>query len=298
MPEIREYRLNDGMMSARVWSNPGAPILVFAHANGFCASAYDQMLTPLADRFDIVAPDLRGHGRTRLPADPDTHRSWDIHAADLRALYAQLPGCPAILSGHSMGAVSTLLAAAQMEANPVLALVEPVIPPLSFNLVARWPGHNPLKGRFGLAKQARRRANGWPDRAAAAQRYRRHKAFASWAPGVLEDYLADGLAEDENGVHLACDPQWEAANYEAQGHDYLRAARIVSSHVHVLKAQTGSTVFNQAGLKRRGVSVERIDGVSHLVPMEAPLRVAEWIAGIAAQAGGAAARSAAGSPQT
>jgi pimeloyl-ACP methyl ester carboxylesterase len=92
MPEIREYRLNDGMMSARVWSNPGAPILVFAHANGFCASANDQMLTPLADRFDIVAPDLRGHGRTRLPADPDTHRSWDIHAADLCALYAQLPG--------------------------------------------------------------------------------------------------------------------------------------------------------------------------------------------------------------
>ena len=298
MPETLEYHLYDGMMSARVWSNPGAPILVFAHANGFCASAYDQMLTPLAGRFEIVAPDLRGHGRTRLPADPETHRSWDIHAADLRALYAQLPHSPAILSGHSMGAVSTLLAAAKMEARPVLALIEPVILPLSFNLVARWPGHNPLKGRFGLAKQARRRANGWPDRAAAAARYRRHKAFASWAPGVLEDYLADGLIEDEDGVHLACDPQWEAANYEAQGHDYLRAARVVADRVHVLKAQTGSTVVNQSGLKRRGVSVERINGVSHLVPMEAPQRVAGWIDGIAVQAGIAVPRSAAGLPQT
>ena len=284
LPEYRDYRLSDGVLSARVWSNPGAPLLVFAHANGFCARAYDHLLTPLADRFEIVAPDLRGHGRSRLPADPDSHRNWKVYAADLQALYAQLPQSPAILSGHSMGAVSTLLAAAQMQASPVLALVEPVILPLSFNLIARWPGHNLLKGRFGLAKQARRRANGWPDRAAAAERYSRHKAFASWAPGVLEDYLADGLVEDETGVHLACDPQWEAANYEAQGHDFLRAARIVGARAHVLRAANGSTVVNQAGLKRRGVSVERIEGVSHLAPMEAPERVAAWIAGIAAAA--------------
>lgn len=285
LPEYRDYPLADGVMSARVWPNPGAPVLVFVHANGFCASAYDRVLTSLASRFEVVAPDLRGHGRTRLPADPDSHRSWDVHAADLKALYAQLPVAPALLSGHSMGAVSTLLAAASLEDfNPVLALVEPVILPLSFNLVARWPGHNFLKGNFSLAKQARRRANGWPDRAAAAERYCRHKAFASWAPGVLEDYLADGLAEDENGVHLACDPQWEAANYEAQGHDFLRAARIVGRRAHVLKAEFGSTVVNQAGLKRRGVSIEQIDGVSHLVPMEAPERVAAWISGVAERA--------------
>ena len=283
MPDIREYALSDGVLSARVWPNPGAPVLVFAHANGFCASAYDRLLTPLAAHFEIVAPDLRGHGRTRLPADPHAHRSWDVYAADLRALYAQLPQPPAILSGHSMGAVSTLLAAVRMPTNPVLALVEPVILPLLFNLVARWPGHNLLKGRFGTANQARRRANGWSDRAAATQRYSRHKAFAAWAPGVLEDYLADGLADDEHGVRLACDPQWEAANYEAQGHDFLRAARIVGARAHVLKAATASTVVNQAGLKRRGVSVERIEGVSHLAPMEAPERVAAWIAGVAEQ---------------
>lgn len=281
LPAYRDYALSDGVLSARIWPNPGAPLLVFAHANGFCARAYDRMLTPLADHFEIIAPDLRGHGRTRLPAEPQTHRSWDIYAADLQALYAQLPQAPAILSGHSMGAVSTLLAAANMPGSPVLALVEPVILPLSFNLMARWPWHHLLKGRFGLAKQARRRANGWPDRAAATERYRRHKAFASWAPGVLEDYLADGLAEDGTGVHLACDPQWEAANYEAQAHDFLRAARRSGDRTHVLKAARGSTVVNSSALLRRGVSIEQLDGVSHLAPMEAPERVAAWIAGVA-----------------
>ncbi len=288
VPDYHDYPLSDGILSARVWPNPGAPLLVFAHATGFCASAYDRMLGPLSDRFEIVAPDLRGHGRTSLPADPATHRSWDIYASDLLALLAQLPARPQLMAGHSMGAVCALLAASRMELAPepapVLALIEPVVMPLSVSLAARWPWPNLMKGRVGLAGSARRRANHWADRAAALERYSRHRAFARWAPGVLEDYLVDGLAEDENGVRLACDPQWEAAIYEAQGHDVLRAARRVGDRAHVLKVAHGSTVLNSAGLKRRGLSIERMEGVGHLAPMEAPDRVAGWISGIAAMA--------------
>ncbi|WP_339747085.1 alpha/beta hydrolase [uncultured Maricaulis sp.] len=287
-PELRSYRLDLGVISARVWPNPGAPLLIFAQATGFCASAYDRMLAPLSDRFEIVAPDLRGHGRTSLPADPAKHRSWDIYASDLLALCAQLPEPPQLMAGHSMGAICVLLAASEMQTAPVLALVEPVVMPLGVNLAARWPWGNLMKGRVGLAGKARRRANGWPDRAAALERYSRHRAFAAWAPGVLEDYLADGLAEDESGVHLACDPQWEAAVYEAQGHDVLRAARQVGGRAHVLKAEHGSTVLNPVGLTRRGISIERIEGVTHLAPMEAPQRVTAWISRIAGLAGGSA----------
>lgn len=273
--------MGQGDVSARIWPNAGAPILVFAHATGFCASAYDQMLKPLAERFEIIAPDLRGHGRTSLPADPDTHRSWDVYADDLLALCAQLPAPPQMMAGHSMGAVSVLLAASRLSSSPVLALVEPVVMPLSVSLAARWPWPNLMKGRVGLAGAARRRANSWPDRAAALERYGRHKAFARWAPGVLEDYLADGLADHENGVRLACDPQWEAANYEAQGHDALRAARRVGARAHVFKAAQGSTVLDQTGLRRRGLSIDQFEGIGHLAPMEAPDRVMAWIADIA-----------------
>lgn len=280
-PELRSYRVDRGAISVRFWRNPGAPLLVFAHATGFCASAYDQMLGPLSDRFEIVAPDLRGHGRTSLPADPATHRSWDVYASDLLALCAQLPARPQLMAGHSMGAVCVLLAASRMTQAPVLALVEPVVMPFGISLAARWPWPNLMKGRVELADRARRRADRWPDRAAALERYSRHKAFAAWAPGVLEDYLADGLAEDGSGVYLACDPQWEAAIYEAHGHDILRAARRVGDRAHVLKVAHDSTVLNQAGLSRRGFSIDQIEGVGHLAPMEAPVRVAAWISGIA-----------------
>ena len=287
----RCWPLSDGEMAGWVWPNPGAPVLIFAHANGFCASAYRRVLAPLADRFEIVAPDLRGHGRTRLPADPDTHRSWDVYARDMAALIAQLPAPPAAMAGHSMGAVTTLLTASRLieggaaaMPRPRLALIEPVILPRP----VYWLAHTPLsplnRDRMPIARQARRRRNGWPDRAAAATRYGNHPTFRRWGEGVLADYLLDGLSDRTDGtVGLACDPMWEAANYESQGHDIARALRRAGPGALALKAEHASTVMRPAALERAGVTLTRMPGVGHLAPMEAPDRVSEWLSGALAE---------------
>jgi alkanesulfonate monooxygenase SsuD/methylene tetrahydromethanopterin reductase-like flavin-dependent oxidoreductase (luciferase family) len=47
--------------------------------------------------------------------------------------------------------------------------------------------------------------------------------------------------------------------------------------VRVFKAAHGSTLINADSLVRRGVGVERMDGVGHLAVMEQPERVAAWI---------------------
>lgn len=269
--------LQDGEMALLRWPAPGKPRLVFAHANGFCANANRRMLTVLAERFDIVAPDLRGHGRTRLPADPATHRSWNVYADDLLALYAALDRPPDFLAGHSMGAASTLLAASRMDAPPPLALVEPVILPWSVALAAHTPAWPLFKRSMAISRTARRRTRAWPDRDAVLARYQTKSNFARWAPGVLQDYLRDGLSETADGVALACDPEWEAANYEAQAHDLLGAARRLRAAVRALKAAHGSTVLNSAGLERCRVRVDAMDGVGHLAVMEQPERTAAWI---------------------
>lgn len=226
--ELRRYECAEGHVSARVRPNPGAPLLVFVHANGFCGSAYRRVLEPLAKDFEIVAPDLRGHGRTRLPADPSTHRSWDVYADDMVTFLGHLGRVPVALAGHSMGAVTALLAAARMEQAPRLALVEPVLLPRPVYWLARSPLHALNRDRMPIARQARRRRNGLARPAAALARYARHPGFARWAEGVIEDYLTDGLRETADGVELACDPQWEAANYESQAHNPDRAARRVA----------------------------------------------------------------------
>ncbi|WP_203292209.1 alpha/beta fold hydrolase [Maricaulis parjimensis] len=279
-PEETFIPLADGEMAVRRWVSPGKPVLLFAHANGFCGSAYTPLLAPLAGDYEIIVPDLRGHGRSRLPANPDTHRSWDIYARDLLALIDTLERKPDIMAGHSMGAVSSLLAASQLDSVPRLILIEPVVMPPSAYLLFGGPLAPFFKNKMPIARQARRRRNGWPDREAALARYGNHPTFKRWAPGMLEAYLLDGLAEQADGtIALACDPAWEAANYEAQGHDIGRASRKAASRASVLKAEFGSTVIRPAALTGRGASLTRMDGVGHLAPMEAPDRVRDWLKG-------------------
>ena len=283
-PVRTQLPLDDGVMAAWHWPNPGAPLLVFAHANGFNGGVYRQVLTPLADRFEIIAPDLRGHGRTTLPADPRTHVSWDIYARDLLALYAHLDRTPAMLAGHSMGASSTLLAASRMRQSPPLALIEPVVLPPSLYRLARSPLWRFIKGTIKQGQMARKRTNSWPDTASVIARYKTRPTFARWAEGVLEDYLEDGLNQTPAGVSLSCNPEWEAANFEGQAHNLLKAARLVGDKASVLKASKGSTVINARGLIHRSARVDPIEG-GHLAPMEQPRPVSDWLRQVADRVG-------------
>ena len=269
--------LKDGTMAVLRWPAADKAHLVFAHANGFCASAYRQMLGHLAERFAITALDLRGHGRSALPADPARHTSWDIYAADIAEACGQLDRPAELLAGHSMGAAASLMAAARLPASPPLALVEPVVLPALIYAAYRTPLRGLIRKRIGMGDLARRRTNGWPDREAVAARYRERPAFKDWAPGVVEDYLEDGLVARGNGVVLACDPLWEAANFEAQRHDLLAPARQLGARARVLKAERGSTVWNASGLTARGVEIETLAKAGHLAPMSHPRAVAEWI---------------------
>ena len=102
---------------------------------------------------------------------------------------------------------------------------------------------------------------------------------------LLEDYLTDGLIETEDGgVRLACPPAWEAANFAAQGHDPVRAARRAGAPIHVLKAEHGSTVRRAAALARAGARIDAAPGAGHLMPMERPAETAAWLEHRLAQA--------------
>jgi len=274
-----------GDIAALAWPAPGRPRLLAAHGNGFNAMSLKPMLAALADRFDIIAMDLRGHGRTTLPADPGAHQSWDIYADDLLHVLAALDRPADLLAGHSMGAAGLLLAAGRMDAPPPLALIEPVVLAPAVYLAARTPLWPLFRARIGLGDRARRRANLWAAREEVLARYASKPAFAAWAPGVLEAYLEDGLIETPDGWRLACDPAWEGANFEACRHDLMAAASRAGAATHVLKAGQGSTVVNAHGLEQRGAAVSVMDGVSHLAPMEAPERVAAWVAGVGERVG-------------
>jgi pimeloyl-ACP methyl ester carboxylesterase len=276
--------LPDGAIAGLRFGTPGAAPMLFAHANGFCAGAYRQMLER-CEGYDIFAIDLRGHGRSTLPADP-ARVTYALHAGDLGAAIAAVRAQfaivgPITLAGHSLGAVAAAMAAAHRDDVAALRLIEPVATPEHFRFAAMTPVWPFVAARMPLVVGARRRRASFASRAAARAAYEGKSLFRHFAPGALDDYLIDGMRPDVGGVRLACAPEWEAANFAARGNEFWGAVRCARAPVAVLGAAGPSTtLFGDAAgrLRRLGAAVALASGAGHLAPMEQPDRVAAFLA--------------------
>jgi pimeloyl-ACP methyl ester carboxylesterase len=264
----------DGEAAAIEFGDPGRPIeVIFLHANGFNALTYRQILAPLAGEMRILAVDLRGHGRSRLPADPAGRTDWICFRDDLLGLLEALDGPPVIMAGHSMGGCTTLLAAPfAPERIRSMAFFDPVILPRGMRPPAGVPADS------ALLQGALRRRSQFDSKAAVVAAYTGRGAFQSWTQPMLEDYVEDGFKPSPGGgVELACTPAWEAANFASQAHDPWPGLTGFPRRIRILRAETGSTarIDEEIGaLTATGnITVETIPGTSHFLPMERPDRV-------------------------
>jgi pimeloyl-ACP methyl ester carboxylesterase len=294
-PDARRvaFELADGQVAGWRWPSPSSPRLVFCHANGFCASAYKIMLARLAATLDVTAIDLRGHGRTRLPADPDRLRDWRVYADDVRRLldlFARADDRPILVAGHSLGGAAGAIAGVGAAHVVGAALLEPVALPPMATALWRLPLARALVNAAPLVRGARARRAEWPDRAAVIAAYAGKPLFRNWVPGALEAYLEDGLTESGGGVRLSCAPQWEAATFAAQTRAFWPAVRRRTAPMAVLAAAGRDTTvprMSRARFRRSGVAVAEEAGAGHLLPMEAPEAAAAFIAACAAKWAGA-----------
>jgi len=256
------------------------PWLHFAHATGMCADVYVRLLGPLAAKFNIVASDARGHGRSTLPADPAALTSWRVYRDDLAALLATYDAPAWILAGHSMGAsVSIELAARQPELASAVVLVEPAFVP--FDGVASWQAGGSANP---MAEQAARRRDRFASVAAARAHWHGRGVFRGWTDADLDAYLAGGLRADGDGVALACAAAWEAATFAAVTADVEAAVRDWAGPLALLHGTRFSTVSQADAdtIAALGGTAIRIDGASHFLPLEHPDAVRAAISAAAA----------------
>ena len=267
-----ENRWGAGQMSVMDFGDPNRPVdLVFAHANGFNAATYRSLLAPLSGSLRIWAPDLRGHGQTRLPTRTTGRFNWHDHRDDLIALLATLDGPPVVMAGHSMGGTSSLLAAARLRDRvSKLVLLDPVIWKRRTTLAFRLPILRGLPGRSPIVAGTLKRRSSFDSREQALSAYRGRGAFKGWSDMMLSDYLSDGLVEGGKGLTLACTPQWEASNYASHGHDTWRALKTFDRPIRILRAETGSLSQIGPEPKLPHMQVETIPGAGHLFPMTRP----------------------------
>ncbi|WP_105969497.1 alpha/beta fold hydrolase [Streptomyces geranii] len=143
-----------------------SPALLLVHGWGGDGREWSPHAEALADRFRVVVPDLRGHGRSPVP---DTGNTPVAMADDLAALVTALGVGPVVAVGHSMGAqVVNLLAVRH--------------PAAVRSVVALDPAH----GAYGAE------VDGIPARLA---EYRRHgaRAAADFVAGAFSPNAPPGL---------------------------------------------------------------------------------------------------------
>lgn len=265
----------EGEVALVEFGDPDRPIdAIFAHANGFNALTYRQALAPLGGALRILAPDLRGHGRTSLAADPATRQDWMDLSRDLVDLMDALGvDRPIVLAGHSMGARAALMATTLApERVKALALFDPVMIRRREGL----PVGGPSGVGVGLVQAALKRRSRFESRASAIASWRNRGAFATWPEQAVEDYATDGLVETEDGVRLACAPAWEASGYmtSGAGPDAVPVMHNIDRPTTVLKAAAGSTCAvspDEAEVRRNpNLDLRVVSGTTHFLPIERP----------------------------
>jgi pimeloyl-ACP methyl ester carboxylesterase len=134
---LREERFDTGAVALNyaVDTSDGPP-LVLLHGVTSCWQGWLPVVPALAARRRLYAPDLRGHGRSERVAGGYTIPDY---AADIVAFLRGVVGAPAVVVGHSLGAViATAVAAAAPELVAAVVLEDP--PLAAFR-------HEPLRER-------------------------------------------------------------------------------------------------------------------------------------------------------
>ncbi len=272
--------LKDGEVTGIAYGDPVRDIQVmFLHATGFNALTYQSILEPLAGQIHCAAIDLRGHGRSTLPAQPKKLKSWNRFRDDVIQVLQQTSPEGVVLGGHSMGAtVALLVAAKRPDLVKGLVLVDPVLlrPGKYFSQ------HIPVLGRIGgespLSRGARKRRNSFSSSGEAAEYLFGRGAFKTWRPPFLDDYVVDGVLRRDDGTYgLACDPAWEAAVFKAHRIRPWGAIRKLKKRylpLVVLQAKKDSTALADTDQRvhavRPDAAVTQVPGTTHFVPMERP----------------------------
>lgn len=244
------------------------PVMVLAHATGFCAAVLAPMADALRGRFRCVALDLRAHGRSDRPAGGEF--DWTGFAQDVLAVTDEMGLRSPLGFGHSCGGASLLLAE---QARPGtfsgLYCFEPVV----------YPGEPPLAPSLEgnpLSAGALRRRSNFDSRDDALENFRRKPPFDLLRSDVLEAYVDNGFAPGPGGtISLRCRREDEAQVY-AHGFSHEAFARLPELRCPVVfacGAQTDAFGRDFIDLFAARVSRSRtlvLPDLGHLGPLEDP----------------------------
>ncbi|HEX2151616.1 MAG TPA: alpha/beta hydrolase [Stellaceae bacterium] len=282
LAEIAIESADGAVLRVRRHGNPLAATRLFlSHGNGFAIDGYIHFWSRLLAEFDIVAFNMRSHGRNPRvkPANHDyAHMVQDIDAVG-RAVRAEFGRKASAGLFHSMSAQSALL---QTIAGPVhfdaLIAFDPPNVPI--------PGHPVRDAMVGyehkLANWASDRRTFFADPEELAADFAATRSGQCWTCGADIAMARAVLRQGGEGWELVCPRECEASVY-LQGIDLglwprrqdvpIPVALIGADPDRPYPAATA--LSNRALAREGGFDYRAIPGTSHLLQLEEPAACAE-----------------------
>lgn len=253
------------------------PAIHLYHANAYPFGSYQDFMQRLqgGNVFGL------GHRATWANnREPSDQLSWQHYGDDLIEFLDQQDRGPVIGVGHSMGAVTTMFAAAKRpDLFRALVLIDPVFIPTSLWLMARsmW---RLAKSKNIMAEVAERRPNRWASRSEAAEFHRSKRAFSKFGAQAMDDFASHAIEAQGDDFGLAFPREWEAHVYRTVPYVWRS---LKSVQMPVLGIRGGdSNVLGAAAMKKWQKlqpkhRLETLKGVGHLAPQENAEQCAERI---------------------
>ncbi|MBI4328416.1 MAG: alpha/beta hydrolase [Chloroflexi bacterium] len=275
LPREADVTVNGLKLYYREWPGEGSPVIL-VHGASLNGAVWGPVAEALSPPRRVLAPDMRGHGDSQTPKSESELLNWEHDGEDIAAFLHALDLRDVTLVGHSAGGAWAVYGVAHApDRVRALVLIDPLIRPV-----------NPLGDRFGgqvsvAVDSAKHRRHLWPSRQEAAQELRGQPLHRSWRQDVFDLFIETALRDRQDGqVELKCSPETEALVHA--GTNLVDVWPLLPKlEVPVLLVEVERTIVmlphfvDEVFWRLRHPWREKLEGVGHYAPLEAPDKVAE-----------------------
>lgn len=251
----------------------------FYAANGYPVQVYEPLMNLLAEHLQIDAL----YNRAQWPniGLPKNDLRWQTYAADLIDYIDSRHETSIIGIGHSMGATSTIFAAAKRpDLFSQLILIEPAALPKKMDVVLNAIPFNLRRKFLQPGKATLQRRNNWKDKKVLREQVENWKPLTGLDQNSLDSFANHLVIEKDNVVELAFPREWEAHNYFCPPAIWSKLKQ-VKCPITIIRSESSiffsDSMWNHWKKIRPQDQVKFIPGYGHLLPLQAPKLCAEAI---------------------
>jgi pimeloyl-ACP methyl ester carboxylesterase len=259
------------------------PTLIFLHANGYPPGSYRPLLENLARWYRATAMVQRPLWQG---SDPRDIGDWAPLSSDLLQYVEERRSAPAMVVGHSLGAIVGLRAALRQPAKfRALVLIEPVLFPPWRILQARWLRLIGRLDRHPLVLASRKRRQTFDDLDRLLRSYRQRRVFRYMEDAALRAHVDAMTCPDGDGSYrLYYRVAWEARIYATGIWGDLDLWRGLRKHrlpTLILRGAETDTFWAATAQRVHDVNpaiqITTLPAATHLLPLEKPFETAAAI---------------------